>query len=210
MMNKYVDFLRHIFPFPRSNSIVNPDFLFDGYDKRADYLEDALNSVDKNRQREIVERIHIMYENDRSRKESIDRRAEIVLLVNGAALAIFVPVTWSVFLTATRAGDEVASYSLFLIFIGLSYMGASVLVAAEVHQRILRNIVGVEEILKDDGSLVDDAEYAHRVLKMIIENWKTNNIWAERLETARRLLKNGVAASFVATVVYLVSTVFSN
>ena len=209
-MDKYVALIRQILPFPRSSSLVNPEPLFKQYEERADAIETALKNAVENERREVIDRIYRIYDNDRSRKESIDRRAEIVLLVNGAALAIFVPVTWTVFLAATRAGEEIATYCLFLIFIGLSYMGVSVLVAAEVHQRIMRNIVGVEELIRSDGTLVDEPEYARRMLKMIIANWKINNIWAERLETARRLLKNGVAASFLATVIYLVSVIFES
>jgi len=78
---------------------------------------------------------------------------------------------------------------------------AALIVALGIHERIYRQILGIEEIVNADLTLVSREQFARQYAEIIISNWQINNHWSEHVEVARRCLRNGMIL-FIAAAVF--------
>ena len=196
MIQGLTAWLRELVPHARSEAQVNPAHLFAGYERQLDLLARRVP------QQRVTEREHLrvnileMYESDRRRKESIEKRAEVLLLLNGATAAIFIPLTLNTPPTGLHARFYLVAW-MTLAGLGLIYILAALMFTLSIYRRIPRHILSLDELTEGDA-LVHSSKHIVRTARLIVENWKINNRWAERLEVSRRYFRNSVLLLFAA------------
>lgn len=196
-MKGYAEFVRQLIPMARKESTVNPPNVYGRYNRLAGLIKEISSEVDAN---EALEKILTIYRDDRERRDALERKAEVVLVANGACLAVFLPALWITFDFDTSDGSHPLVVPATVFFLAIVYIVWSAIGAMAVQQRIMRHFIGLEEVVNEDGGVVDRVSYAHQVSLMVIENWKINSRWSERLEASRMRLRNGVFIGLLACI----------
>ena len=201
-MSSYGEFLRQMIPLPRKEATVNPPAIYERYTRLAERVKKIASDEDASK---ALDKILTIYKDDRERRDALDRKAEVVLIANGACLAVFLPALWITLDFNTSDGSNPLVIPATIFLFAILYIVWSAVGAMAVQQRIMRHFIGLEEVINEEGHVIDNPKYGYRVAIMIIENWKINSRWSETLDAARMRLRNGVFVGFFACIILAIN-----
>jgi hypothetical protein len=142
-----------------------------------------------------------LYDDELSRRESINTRSGAVLSTGGILGALFV-AAGQLGLMQQKGSYQVAAWFVLAAFlIALAYVGVSITMALAVHASLRGNVVDPSD-LAVSASEMNPKEYnihlAKRNLIYTVKNYEVNNLLTFRLHSAQRCLRNGIVAIIVA------------
>jgi hypothetical protein len=142
-----------------------------------------------------------LYDDELSRRESINTRSGAVLSTGGILGALFV-AAGQLGLMQQKGSYHVAAWFVLAAFlIALAYVGVSITMALAVHASLRGNVADPGD-LAVSASEMNPNEYnihlATRNLTYTVRNYEVNNLLTFRLHSAQRCLRNGIVAIIVA------------
>jgi hypothetical protein len=187
---------REIIPHSRAKIEVNPPHLFEKYQQQLSVLEKNCDTLSSDQRDHYEKIIWHMFDSDKSRKESMEKRAEILLILNGATITIFLSVISISPFNMSMLWEKIAVAAV--IYVALLFSLVSLILSLALFRRIPRHIISFDEVAGSDFLF---SRNPHMCLlgQLIIDNWKVNNTWAEKLEVARRYFRNFAIITFAVT-----------
>jgi hypothetical protein len=142
-----------------------------------------------------------VYDAELTRRESINNRCGAVLSTAGILGALVVGAGQLGLMQHEGSLGVVAGIIWLLFGVSLLYLGLSIAMALRVHGGIQDNVVGPGDLMPA-GIELNVNGYNVKVAKVqlsyAVENWRLNNDFKFRLNSAQRYLRNGIIAIIVA------------
>jgi hypothetical protein len=142
-----------------------------------------------------------MYDDEMSRRESINTRSGAVLSTGGILGALFVAAGQLGLMQQKGSYQAVAWFVLAAFLIALVYVGLSIAMAIAVQASLRGNVTDPGDLVVSFGEQ-NSNEYSLRLAKKnlfyTVKNYEVNNLLMFRLHSAQRCLRNGIFAIIIA------------
>jgi hypothetical protein len=142
-----------------------------------------------------------MYDDEMSRRESINTRCGAVLSTGGILGALFVAAGQLGLMQQKGSYQAAAWFVLAAFLIALAYVGFSITIAIAVQASLRGNVTDPIDLVVTFSER-NSGEYSLRLamknLYYTVKNYEVNNLLMFRLHSAQRCLRNGIFAIIIA------------
>jgi hypothetical protein len=142
-----------------------------------------------------------LYDDELSRRESINTRCGAVLSTGGILGALFVAAGQLGLMQQKGSYGVAAWFVLTAFLIALAYVGFSITMALAVQASLRGNVVDPGDLAVSASELNPNNYNIHlakRNLIYTVKNYEVNNLLTFRLHSAQRCLRNGIVAIILA------------
>lgn len=155
---------------------------------------------DKNSSPTVLSISQKIYDAEITRRESINTRCSTVLSTAGI-LGTLVVAAGQLGLIQQSSSHKPLAWIVYIFFVvSLAYVGCSIAIALRVHADVQGAVIDAHDMHVDSTLTLD--KYNCRVAKANLLygtfNWCLNNKFKYRLQSAQRLLRNGVIVVIIA------------
>jgi hypothetical protein len=143
-----------------------------------------------------------IYDDELARRESINTRCGAVLSTGGILGALFVAAGQLGLIQEKGKFGVFAGFLLAAFIIALVYIGYSITMALAIQGQVKGNVVDPSNISRADKADINryQIKLAINLLDYTVANYRVNNDFKFKLNSAQRCLRNGIIAIIIAGV----------
>ena len=169
---------------------LNPSAVFAEYEKVCAALSKA-SSPDSSM---LLATARQMFDDDATRRQSIDSRAGLLLGAVGVAAALVTGVGLSSLASFSASLKPTEWLALAVYVVVVIFLGRTAVIVLGLHGTLIRHMLGPEDLMAENGQsgLDDERRIALELLADTIENYKANNVAMDRLSVAQQSFRNAV------------------
>ena len=178
-MNSWLRIYGELWPRRRDLHSINPDLLFDRYNRAIDQIQSKKPSSDDER---LLELSWKLFENDAARRMSIDTRAGMLMPAVTLAATLVIGVGLSVIKDAHQIPHIELVLILITYAITLIYFTRTAFLVFTIHGRFFRHTPDPGDIIppfQGDGFSPFARDVSIRLLRYTVHNYKANNMQME-------------------------------
>ncbi len=141
-----------------------------------------------------------IYDDELARRESINTRCSTVLSTGGILGALFVAAGQLGLIQEKGDFGVLAGFLLAAFTIALVYIGCSITMALAIQGQVKGNVVDPSDISGTDKANINryQIKLAVNLLNYTVANYRVNNKFKFKLNSAQRCLRNGIIAIIIA------------
>jgi hypothetical protein len=141
-----------------------------------------------------------IYDDELARRESINTRCGAVLSTGGILGALFVAASQLGLIQEKGKFGVLAGFLLAAFIIGLVYIGCSITMALAIQGQVKGNVVDPSNISTVDKADINryQIRLAIKLMNYTVANYRVNNAFKFKLNSAQRCLRNGIIAIIIA------------